>query len=75
VRREKLVKPPGVAETLDWAHALVALDVPALDGETVQETLGCFLKNEGDLRQIGAEVAARGVAAIVAAGDADGPPP
>lgn len=68
VRREKLAKPPGVAETLDWAQALVALDSPRLDDEVVQETLGCFLKNEADVRQIGDEVASRGVAAIVSPG-------
>jgi MoxR-like ATPase len=75
VRREKLAKPPGVAETLDWAQALVALDSPALDDEVVQETLGCFLKNESDVRQIGDEVASRGVAAIVTAGVGATSPP
>jgi MoxR-like ATPase len=70
IRREKLVKPPGVAETLDWAEALVALDTTSLDDATVQETLGCFLKNEGDMQQIGEKVESSGVAAIVQAGTA-----
>ena len=72
VRRDKLVKPPGVAETLDWAHALVALGAHGLDDAIVQETLGCFLKNEGDLRQVAGDVASRGVAAIVAANSEGG---
>jgi MoxR-like ATPase len=68
VRREKLVKPPGVAETLDWALALVALNVESLDEHVVRETLGCFLKNEGDMRQVYSDVASRGVGAMIAAG-------
>ena len=61
VRTERLAKVPGVAESLDWARALVALGVDALDGETVEETLGCFLKDEGDIRAVRAQLATRGV--------------
>ena len=68
VRRQKLLKAPGVAETLDWARALVALDVTALDDETAADTLGCFLKDEADVRQLRAELATRGAAALVAEG-------
>jgi MoxR-like ATPase len=49
-RTMRLAKVPGVAETLDWAMALVALDATQLDAELVDETLGCFLKDEADLR-------------------------
>jgi MoxR-like ATPase len=49
VRHMKPAKAPGVAETLDWARALVALHAAHLDPELVGETLGCFLKDEGDL--------------------------
>ena len=52
LRRMKLTKVPGVAETLDWAAALVALHAPLLDTELVRETLGCFLKEEADLRLV-----------------------
>ena len=48
-RTMSLSKIPGVAETLDWANALVALNAPALDEEIVSETVGCFLKDEGDI--------------------------
>jgi MoxR-like ATPase len=72
VRRQPLSKTPGVAETLDWAQALVALHAGSLDDETVSDTLGCILKDEGDIRRIDAELAARGVAALVAEGEALG---
>jgi MoxR-like ATPase len=51
VRHEKdLVKRPGVAETLDWAAALLALHRDALDPEVVDETLGCLLKDAQDVQ-------------------------
>jgi len=68
VRRQRLVKTPGVAETLDWAHALVALHADALDDATVTETLGCFLKDEADVRQVRTDIIEHGVASRVAAG-------
>jgi MoxR-like ATPase len=69
VRRRRLVKTPGVAETLDWAHALVALHADALDDATVTATLGCFLKDEADVRQLRGDIDERGVAALVAGGE------
>jgi MoxR-like ATPase len=70
IRRRALVKTPGVAESVDWARALVALGVDSLDSETVRETLGCFLKDEADLRVVSDEVVARGVEALVTEGRA-----
>jgi len=58
MRRAKLSKVPGVSETLDWAAALVALHADHLSPEIVRETLGCFLKDEGDLHKIRAEIEA-----------------
>jgi MoxR-like ATPase len=55
VRKLNLVKAPGVAETLDWASALVALNTHQLDPEVIAETTGCFLKDESDLRKFEAE--------------------
>lgn len=72
VRRQHLVKTPGVAETLDWAHALVALGATSLDDATVTETLGCVLKDEADIRRVRTEVASHGAAALVAAGHTAG---
>jgi MoxR-like ATPase len=48
-RAMSLSKVPGVAETLDWATALVALDATQLDRELMTETMGCFLKDEADM--------------------------
>jgi MoxR-like ATPase len=49
LRQEDLVKKPGVAETLDWASALMALEKTSLDEETVEKTLGCIIKYREDM--------------------------
>ncbi|MBI4963987.1 MAG: MoxR family ATPase [Desulfomonile tiedjei] len=49
LREEDLVKRPGVAETLDWASALLALEKQYLDEKTVEDTLGCILKYREDM--------------------------
>src|SRR5215467_8518892 len=61
IRKEELRKVPGVAETLDWAAALVGLDVRDLHDapETVHETLMCLLKTQEDKVRLTREVAAR----------------
>jgi MoxR-like ATPase len=58
VRKLNLAKTPGVAETLDWASALVVLNASHLDEEVIAETAGCFLKDEADLRKFEAELSA-----------------
>ena len=52
LRERRLLKAPGVAETIDWAQALVRLHQDALDAETVATTLGCLLKDHNDLRDL-----------------------
>jgi MoxR-like ATPase len=47
-----LYKQPGVAESLDWARALVTLGQSELQEETVRATLGCVLKYEEDLHRV-----------------------
>jgi MoxR-like ATPase len=59
LRKMDLFKSPGVAETLDWAEALVALDRIALDPDTVANTLGALLKYQDDIGAITPEVAAQ----------------
>jgi len=61
IRKEELRKVPGVAETLDWAAALVGLDVRGLhdDPETVHETMMCLLKTREDRARVTREVTAR----------------
>jgi MoxR-like ATPase len=59
LRALDLFKAPGIAETLDWAEALVALDRITLDPQTVAETLGALLKYQDDVGAITPEVAAK----------------
>ncbi|MEM9044290.1 MAG: MoxR family ATPase [Pseudomonadota bacterium] len=49
LRHEDLFKKPGVAETIDWARCLVALDAVALDPQVVSDTLGALLKYQDDI--------------------------
>ena len=55
-RTMSLSKVPGIAETLDWATALVTLEAHHLDHNLVRETMGCFLKDESDLRTFMSEL-------------------
>ena len=52
IRLQKLEKVPGVAETLDWARALVALHQHHLDLEVVSDTLGIVFKDQHDVAQV-----------------------
>jgi MoxR-like ATPase len=52
LRKEDLFKPPGVAETLDFAAALSELDAVALDAALVSDTLGVLLKYQDDIAKI-----------------------
>ena len=52
LRTRALVKPPGVAETLDWTQALVSLKRDSLDEDVVTQTLGCLLKDRADLQTV-----------------------
>jgi len=62
LRGVDLFKLPGVAETIDWANCLVALDRMTLDPETVNNTLGVLLKYQDDIERIAGEEATRLVA-------------
>jgi MoxR-like ATPase len=55
LRRRRLAKVPGVAETIDWAQALVRLRREGLDAESVGETLGCLLKDRHDYVELSRE--------------------
>jgi MoxR-like ATPase len=59
LRTLDLFKAPGVAETLDWARALTALDAIALDPAIIDDTLGVLLKYQDDIARLrGAQAAA-----------------
>ena len=62
VRNADTFKPPGVAETIDWAAALSALDAKELEPALVDETLGALLKYQDDIAKIRGAEAARLVA-------------
>jgi MoxR-like ATPase len=52
VRGKEFYKRPGIAETLDWANALIHLHKDQLDRPAVEETLGCILKHYEDLKKM-----------------------
>ncbi len=59
LREEDLFKKPGVAEAIDWAQCLIALDVLSLSPELVTNTLGALLKYQDDIARIAGSEAAR----------------
>lgn len=52
LREEDLFKKPGVAETIDWAKCLLALDAVALSPEVIADTLGAILKYQDDIQRL-----------------------
>ena len=59
LRSIDLYKNPGIAETIDWAEALTALDAVSLDRQTVNDTLGALLKYQDDIARVAGSEAAR----------------
>jgi MoxR-like ATPase len=66
LRTVRLAKVPGVAETLDWAQALVSLHADHLDEELVTETLGCVLKDPDDIKRVRRQLASDGMKRFLA---------
>lgn len=59
LRQRDLFKLPGIAETIDWTDALIQLNCVALDGQSIDNTLGVLLKYQDDIAKIrGSEAAA-----------------
>lgn len=52
LRQQNLFKSPGVAETIDWATALIELDKVAVDPQTISDTIGVLLKYQDDIAKI-----------------------
>lgn len=52
LRQENLFKPPGIAETLDWAEALYLLDCQHLDEQIINDTLGVLIKYQDDIELV-----------------------
>ncbi|MCT4577451.1 MoxR family ATPase [Donghicola sp.] len=59
IRTEDVFKKPGVAETIDWAKCLLALDVISLTPEVISDTLGALLKYQDDIQRIQGSEASR----------------
>ena len=59
LRQQELFKNPGVAETLDWATALIELDKLALDPQAITDTIGVLLKYQDDIAKISSSEGAR----------------
>jgi MoxR-like ATPase len=59
LRTLDLYKNPGIAETIDWAEALTALDAISLDKQSVNDTLGALLKYQDDIARVAGSEAAR----------------
>lgn len=59
LRGEDLFKRPGVAETIDWARCLLALDVIALSPDVIADTLGAILKYQDDIQRLSGHEASR----------------
>jgi MoxR-like ATPase len=59
IRKMDLFKLPGVAESIDWTHALMQLDALALDPETINNTLGALLKYQDDIAKVQGSEASR----------------
>jgi MoxR-like ATPase len=70
LREVDLFKSPGMAESLDWARALLALGSTELNDSVVEDTLGVVLKYQEDVDKIRGEISNRLVAKAVAAGAA-----
>jgi MoxR-like ATPase len=67
LRAQDLFKAPGVAETIDWTQALLALDKIELDPETIDQTLGMLLKYQDDIAKVRGQSAAALLAGVDAA--------
>ena len=63
LRNEDLFKPPGIAESIDWIRALIALNRSDLDRDSIADTLGVVLKYQDDIARVQEDKAERVLAA------------
>ena len=52
LRKIELFKQPGIAETIDWAQAIVELNYISIDPEVLESTIGTLLKNQDDIKRL-----------------------
>ncbi|MDH5506940.1 MAG: MoxR family ATPase, partial [Anaerolineae bacterium] len=65
LRQENLFKLPGVAESLDWINALIALDQHELSLAVINDTLGVVLKNHEDSKMVHGDMAGEIFAQVI----------
>jgi MoxR-like ATPase len=71
IRQQDLFKRPGIAETLDWINALIALDRETLSDQIVGDTLGVLLKYQDDIEVVGEQSAEKILARRAGGGGED----
>jgi MoxR-like ATPase len=71
IRQQDLFKRPGIAETLDWINALIALDRETLSDQIVGDTLGVLLKYQDDIEVVGEQSAEKIMARRAGGGGED----
>ena len=71
IRQQDLFKRPGIAETLDWINALIALDRETLSDQIVGDTLGVLLKYQDDIEVVGEQSAEKILARRAGSGGED----
>jgi MoxR-like ATPase len=64
LRKIELFKQPGIAETIDWAQAMVELNYISINPEVLESTIGTLLKNQDDIRKLKDSEAAKILATI-----------
>jgi MoxR-like ATPase len=64
LRKIELFKQPGIAETIDWAQAIVELNYISINPEGLESTIGTLLKNQDDIRKLKESEAAKILATI-----------
>ncbi|MDC0457674.1 MoxR family ATPase, partial [Alphaproteobacteria bacterium] len=64
LRKIELFKQPGIAETIDWAQAMVELNYISIDPEVLESTIGTLLKNQEDIKKLKQSEAAKILAII-----------
>ena len=66
IRKIELFKQPGIAETLDWAQAIVELNYITINPEVLESTIGALLKNQDDIKKLKDSEASKILATIQA---------
>ena len=64
LRKIEISNQPGIADTIDWSHAMVELNYISIDPEVLESTIGTLLKNQEDIKKLKQSEAAKILAII-----------